>query len=88
MKQGIPCDVRYDSFRLSGILHYIIIKNNEQERLCRSCSLPVFTYPAAHLRWKISRAFFMFSRILTPNGQLGSHRPHIRQSSAVAESAQ
>lgn len=37
---------------------------------------------------KICRAFFMFSRIFTPNGQFGSHLPHIRQSLAVAESAQ
>ena len=30
-------------------------------------------------------AFVIFSRMCTPKGQFGSHLPHIRQSSAVAE---
>ena len=52
--------------------------------------LPGWAAEAAFACWShpcanSSLARAILSRIFTPKGQLGSHLPHIRQSSAVAE---
>lgn len=48
-------------------------------------SFSLWIYYAFRVCANISLARAILSRIFTPKGQFGSHLPHIRQSSAVAE---
>ncbi len=79
------CDAVKNLYKHKMILFFFSKKYTENNMLDLKKKRQVLTFLCFSIEFsylKISLAFTMFLRTFTPNGQLGSHFPHIIQSFA------